>query len=117
MANLDQPFHDLQALAQRVVRGDNFDVDLEIFAQFAAELRLWVLDNFDGYRIRQLAESIPAIEYDKKRGGLWSALGASGIRMYKKHQERERIREQVQEIARRFDAVHRLAIEEEDGIV
>ncbi len=116
MANLDQPFHDLQALAQRVIQGKNFDVDLEIFVQFAGDLRLWVLDNFDDYRIRQLARNIPEAEYNRKRGGLWGALGASGIRMYKQHQEREAVKEQVREIARIFDAIHRM-IGEEDGLV
>ncbi|MCB0550874.1 MAG: hypothetical protein KDD19_25115 [Phaeodactylibacter sp.] len=116
MPNLDQPFHDVQALAKRVIEGNNFDVDLEIFTQFAGDLKLWVLDHFDGYRIRQLAHGIPKIEYNRKRGGLWSALGASGMRMYKQHQEREQVKEQVQEIARAFRAIHRL-IEEEDEIV
>ncbi|MCO6491773.1 MAG: hypothetical protein J5I98_25380 [Phaeodactylibacter sp.] len=117
MPNLDQPFHDLQALAQRVIRGDNFEVDLEIFEQFAGDLRLWVLDNFDGYRIRELARSIPEIEYERRKGGLWSALGASGIQMYKQRQERERVKAQVREIARRFEAIHRLVGEEEDDLV
>lgn len=117
MPNLDQPFHDLQALAQRVIRGDNFEVDLEIFEQFAGDLRLWVLDNFDGYRVRELARSIPEIEYERRKGGLWSALGASGIQMYKQRQERERVKAQVREIARRFEAIHRLVGEEEDDLV
>lgn len=114
MPNLDQPFNDLQALARRVTQSENFDVDLEIFSQFASELRLWVLDNFDDYRVRQLARSVPEIEYNRKRGGLWSALGASGISMYKQHQEREQVKERVQEIARIFRAIHRLLGEEDD---
>ena len=117
MPNLNQPFHDLQILAQRVIKGDNFEVDLQIFAQFAGDLRLWVLDNFEGYRIRQLARGIPEIEYSGKRGGLWGALGASGIRMYKQHQEREEVKGQVREIARVFDAIHRLISDETDDIV
>ncbi|MCB0589545.1 MAG: hypothetical protein KDD06_29945 [Phaeodactylibacter sp.] len=117
MTDISQPFRDLQALAQRVIRGDNFEVDLQIFEQFARDLRLWVLDNFDGYRIRQLAGSIPEIEYDRKRGGIWSALGAGGIKMYKQHQEREKVKAQVKEIAGVFDAIHRLASDETDDIV
>ena len=117
MANLDQPFHDLQALARRVIEGDNFEVDLQIFTQFAGDLRLWVLDNFGGYRIRQLARNMPEIEYSGKRGGLWGALGASGIRMYKQHREREEAKAQMQEVARSFDAIHRLIGKEEDDIV
>ena len=62
------------------------------------ELRLWVLDNFEGYRIRQLA-GIPEIEYSGKKRGLWSALWRQRYPDVQKHQERKKIREQV-EIAR-----------------
>lgn len=117
MPNLDQPFEDLQALARRVIEGDNFEVDLEIFIGFAREMRRWVLDNFDGYRIRQMAGNIPEVEYDPRRGGFWNALGASGIRMYKQHQEREKVKAQVREIARQFASIHRLVGEEPDDIV
>lgn len=117
MSDLNQPFQDLQVLARRVIEGDNFEIDLEIFTEFAGSLRMWVLDNFDSYRIRQLARSIPEIEYNPKRGGLWNALGASGINMYKQHQEREKVKAQVREMARVFAAVSRLIDEESDDIV
>lgn len=109
MSNPLSGFDDLQIMAEQVLEGNNFEIDLKSFIDYAEQMRHWVIRHFDEPAILRRARQIPAIEYDNKKGGLWNALpGGAGIGMYKQHQEKEAIRGQVKETAQLFDDIKRL---------
>jgi hypothetical protein len=102
-------FDDLQHMAEQVLEGDNFELDLKSFLDYTEQMRHWVLRHFDEPAIVRRARQLPVIDYDNKKGGLWSALpGGGGIGMYKQHKEKEVVKEKVKEMARLFDDIRRL---------
>ena len=102
-------FDDLQHMAEQVLEGNNFEIDLKNFLDYSEQMRHWVLRHFRDPAIVRRARQIPVIEYDNKKGSLWNSLpGGAGIGMYKQHKEKEAIRDKVRETARIFDDIKHL---------
>ncbi len=114
MASIHQAFKDVQALAERVQESDNFEVDLKIFLDFSEEMQQWVRYNFEDRYIWRLLDRMPVIEKDKVGGGFWKSIGATGISMYRKSQQRQQVKEQVRETAGLFAAIHQFILKHYD---
>jgi hypothetical protein len=118
MGNSLRQFDDLQLLAKRVLEGNNFEVDLEIFSKFSEDMRFWLLNNFDDPMIIDRADQIPSIQYQRRKRKIWDFLpGGGGIAMFGSYREKEEVREQVREAARLYASIHFLLRNYDEGIV
>jgi hypothetical protein len=94
---LIRQLRDIQAQAEKIVRGDNSDDAIEGFIKYAGELKDFISVNISSMEIKAYLSELPDMDYTRTKISLWQyfILPSWWISLYKDYQERMAL---VQEI-------------------
>jgi hypothetical protein len=110
---LNRQLTDLQAQAERIIKGNNSSEALETFSRFAVELKEFVKLKMESPKLSQEADLIPDIDYEKSEISLrqFILMPSWFYAMYKDQQKREALVEEVRNVRNAF-AEFQLSVQE-----
>lgn len=109
MEALDRYFDHIADLADQLEDNSNFDADLISFREAVHSLKDYLYHYTDDPRILGYLDQLSGIDFSPPEEPLLQRLLPKTAReMYGKYQRKEKIREQVRQIAGRFALIRRL---------
>lgn len=109
MSSLDRYFQDIEYLAEQLEEGTHFETNLQSFMETARHLKDHLYENYGYLDVLDELDDMPNLDISEPEKPLIQhLLPKSSRKMYGRYQHREKIREQVREIARRFRRIRGL---------
>jgi hypothetical protein len=109
MSLLDRYFQDIEYLAEQLEEGAHFETNLKSFMDTARHLKNHLFEHHGYLDVLDELDDMPGLDMSEPEKPLIQRLlPKSSRQMYGRYQHREKIREQVRDIARRFRRIRGL---------
>lgn len=109
MSSLDRYFQDIEYLAGQLEEGSHFETNLQAFMETARHLKNYLYEHHGYIDVLDELDDMPALDMSEPEKPLIQRLLPQSSRnMYGRYQHREKIREQVRDVARRFRRIRGL---------
>jgi hypothetical protein len=101
---LDRQLSDLQAQAEKILRGNDSAQAIEAFSKYSSEMKIFILENVASEKLVDAAKAIPQIDYSRAQVSWWEYLIAPywWVSVYKDYGARQQCRQDISHVRGKY---------------
>lgn len=107
---LNRQLIDIQAQADKILRGDDSAAAIESLSRYSDELKKFIREKIDNHKVVDASNDIPDINYERSQIQLWQYLifPVWWINLYKDYQARKKSLEEVTDVRGKYASLQLL---------